>query len=187
MRQISFFPSLGKYRAAHGSDLNRGKRKTARPFSHKHAIHLVFRSSRARGSWNLLIPKNARTITKILETCSKHYGIRVYRFVNVGNHLHLLIKTEAHQRLQARENLAAFLRRFAGEVAFQITGAKKGSAKGGFWDRLVYSRIVNWGRQYDTIHQYFTKNFFESVGLWTGTWKIEPFQTAARTAVLSPD
>ena len=184
MRQTSFLREFGKHVVAHGSDINTGKRKEARPFSHKHPIHLVFRSSRAKGAWNLLLPKNARRVERVLKTCSEAYGIKVYRFVNVGNHLHVLVKTEARQRLQARENLASFLRRFAGEVAFQITGAKKGAGKGGFWDRLVYSRIVSWGRQYDIISLYFTKNFFESVGLWTGTWHVEPFTTAELNGLL---
>ena len=175
MRQTSFLREFGKHAVAHGSDINTGKRKEARPFSHKHPIHLVFRSSRAKGAWNLLLPKNARRVERILKTCSEAYGIKVYRFVNVGNHLHVLVKTDARHWRQGRTKLAGFLRRFAGEIAFQVTGAKKGSSRGGFWDRLVYSKIISWGSQFENVIQYFTKNFFESVGLWTGTWDIEPF------------
>jgi REP element-mobilizing transposase RayT len=169
MRQASFLPRLGfSHRPDHGGELRKGKRKVARPFSHKHAIHVVLRSERARGSWSLLARKNERLVERLLSVCARRYHLRLYRFVNVGNHLHLLIKAESRSYAVAKSEFQAFLRQFAGMIAFGVTGAKKGSAKGGFWHKLVYTTIVHWGRQYDRIKDYFTKNFFESKGLWAG-------------------
>ncbi len=165
MKQASFLPKL---RMDHGGSLRNGKRKEARPFSHKHAIHLVLRSEKARGSWSLLTLSNESLVQKLLYKFAEKYQIRIYRFVNVGNHLHLLIKTQARQYTVAQKNFQNFLRCFAGAVAFWVTGAKKASPKGGFWEKLVYSRMVIWGKQFKSISDYFTKNFFESKGLWAG-------------------
>ena len=104
----------------------------------------------------------------MLKTFSKKYRIRVYRYENVGNHLHLLLKTEGKSQSGAKADFQNFLRRFAGAVAFQVTDAKKASPQGGFWEKLAYSRLITWGREYKAIHDYFTKNFFESKGLWAG-------------------
>jgi hypothetical protein len=171
MKQASFLPGLRlNRRPDHGGELGRGKRKSARPFSHKHAIHIVLRSVRARGVWSLLLPRNERLVERLLNECSRRYHIKVYRFINVGSHLHLLIKTEARQYYVAKREFQGFLRQFAGAVAFKVTGARKGEAKGGFWHKLAYTTLVQWGRQYEAIKDYFTKNFFESKGLWAGKY-----------------
>ena len=185
MKQASFLPSL---KLDHGGDLRKGKRKIARPFSHKHAVHLVLRSVKARGHWSLLTRANEHLVEKLLKACAAQYHIKVYRFVNVGNHLHLLIKTEAKQYVSAKRDFHAFLRQFAGAVAFQITGAKKASPKGGFWEKLAYSRIVSWGREYQGMKDYFTKNFLESKGLWWGkgdSW-LRPILVSLRKAGVGP-
>ncbi len=168
MKQLSFLPKL---RIDHGGEILKGKRKEARPFSHKHAIHLVLRSTRAKGAWSFLTQKNKARIEKILEECARIYHIKVYRFVNGGNHLHLLVKTETKQYTVAQKEFRSFLRRFAGEIAFQITGAKKGEAfrdpakDKGFWDRRPYSRLVTWGREFRALVKYITKNFLETFGV----------------------
>jgi len=164
-KQFSFLPKL---RLDHGGDIRKNKRKIARPFSHKHAIHVVFRSAKARGTWSLLTRENERTVKKLLDTYAYKYHIKVYRFENVGNHLHLLIKTETRKFHTAKREFQGFLRQFAGEVAFIVTGAKKSTPKGGFWEKRVYSRLVTWGREFRAIGDYFSKNFFESKGLWAG-------------------
>lgn len=113
------------------------------------------RSSRARGSRNLL--RHKWTVHRILQNTSKRHGIRVYRFANVGNHLHLLIQAKN------REALRAFLREFSGVVAATITGATKGRPEK-FWDGLAWSKIVNWGRQFQNTMSYVLLNVLESAG-----------------------
>ncbi len=171
MKQTSFLPKL---RIDHGGAILKDKRKEARPFSHKNAIHLVLRSTQAKGAWSFLTPKNKTRVEKILENCARIYHIKIYRQINVGNHLHLLVKTETKQYSIAQQEFRSFLRRLAGEIAFQITGAKKGAAfrspdtNDGFWDRRPYSRLVTWGREFNALAKYFTKNFLESFGIARG-------------------
>ena len=173
-RQLSFLPKLmPHYRVDHGGDIGKGRRKGPRPFSQKNAIHVVFRSVKARGQWSLLTRRNESLVERLLKTCAKRYRIKVYRSENVGNHLHLLVKTEEKKYWLARDNFSGFLREFGGAVAFNITGAKKASPQGGFWEKRVYSRLVSWGREFDRIKEYFAKNFYEAKKLWTGAWDVD--------------
>ena len=112
----------------------------------------------------MLHPSRSRVIRAIVYRAAKRHGIILQRYVCVGNHLHLLLRTKSHRMLQARPALRAFLREVSGLVARAVTGAKKGVPAGGrFWDHLAWSRIVDWGRDLLTIGKYFEKNFQEFV------------------------
>lgn len=189
MKQLSFLPKINLSASlAHGGSTRKRKRKTARPFDLNRPLHVVMRSSRARKEWSLLRPKNRDLVEKTLKCCARRYGVKIYRFVNVGNHLHLLISATAarHECSKsqrngfARADLAAFLRQFAGSIAFRITGASKTNPVGRFWDELVYSRIVSWGREFETVMRYLVKNIFEAAGLWNRKkypeWELLSFQ-----------
>lgn len=167
MKQTSFLPRLS---LEHGGGTRLGKRKIARPFSHRHALHVTMKASGARGKRSLLTRENKHRVERLLEATSRCHSIRVYRFENVGNHLHLLIKTQKRQYSLAKRDFQRFLKQFAGELAFQVTGARKGNACGRFWDATAYSRIVIWGRDIKNVMGYFTKNFHESQGTDYRAW-----------------
>jgi REP element-mobilizing transposase RayT len=188
-------------RTDHGGELSLGKRKEARPFDRRQALHVVLRSSQARGASSMLHPKHCNRIKHLLEKVKSHYKIRVYRYANVGNHLHLLIKAPSRAAWQA------FIRHFSGGLAMLVTGAKKCRALPransnqsppransnqslpransnqslpranksttiataetlrGFWDHLVYTRLVSWGRDFNGVATYVLKNLWEGAGI----------------------
>ena len=84
-----------------------------------------------------LQPRYAKRIESLIEQNARHYGIKVFRFVNVGNHLHLLVK------FQDRSGIQNFLRIVTGKIALWITQAKKGNKKGKFWDHLCFTRVIS--------------------------------------------
>jgi REP element-mobilizing transposase RayT len=91
------------------------------------------------------------------KTAHKH-RVELYRFANVGNHLHLLL------RARDRAGLRAFLREFAGVLAVRVTGSVKGCPLK-FWDAPAWSKIVEWGRQFDYAARYILLNLLETSGL----------------------
>ena len=127
----------------------------------KSTLHLVLKSSRARGQWSLLAKRNKLKVEDTLKKLARQNGIKIYRFINVGNHLHILIQA------QRRENFQRFLRLFTGRVAMMITGAKKGNKQGKFWDGLAFTRVVKWGHDFKSMTRYFLKNEIESLGYQT--------------------
>lgn len=162
-RQLSFLPSMKVSTALHhGGEINEGKRKVRRPFDPKRPLHVVLRSSYAKEEWSMLRPAHEDRIKREVERIAKRYHVRVYQYVNVGNHLHLLVQAKRKVDFQA------FLRVLTGAIAFLVTGTRKGKKIGfrGFWDRLAYSRVVTWGREFDALKVYFIKNLFESKGFW---------------------
>src|SRR5687768_13525122 len=122
-RQLHFFNTESFQdlnHRAHGGAIREGKRKLARPFDPKRPLHIVLRSSLARGEQSLLRARFEKRVKHLVYSSAERAGVRVYRYANSGTHLHLLI------RAKSREKLARFLRTAAGLIAREVTGAKKG-------------------------------------------------------------
>ena len=151
-------------KTAHGGSLSIGKRKTARPLCVKRSIHIVMRASSARGNSSLLHPQHAKKVFQLLQKYSKQFEIRTYDFVNVGNHLHLLV------RAKTKEGMRNFLRAFSGHVAQLITGSGPGRPlKKRFWDFLVFTRLIEWGRAFRYAKSYLLKNVQQAASFRTCT------------------
>ncbi len=144
----------------------KGNPKEKRPFSRKHLIHVIFKSSRARGANSFLAPRNAKRVNQIIRSVGRKTGVEIRDYVNVGNHLHLLIKT--HHRLC----MSRFLRAVGGLLPRLILGCEKGRPLvEPFWDGRPYSKIVAGGlRSFRQIQNYFSKNRRQ------GVWRPESSQ-----------
>jgi hypothetical protein len=165
-RQLDLFANLDKAsmsahakRLTHGGDERKGKRKLARPIDPKRAMHLVLRSERAKGDWSMLRIRNAKPIERILWTAARKNQVRIYRYANSGNHLHLLVKAKTRQGFQNFARTAAAL------IARAVTGAKKGNPTGKFWEGLMFSRVVAWGKGFFHAKYYVIQNELEGLGL----------------------
>ena len=153
-KQLSFWKAPLK---SHGGAASLGKEKKARPIATKKPMHVILRSGRARGEWSLL--SRQKEIEETLRKLAKKFHVRVYSHANVGNHLHLLLQA------QRREDFQNFLRVFPQAVVFLVTGARKGKPVGRFWDALAFSRIVEWGKDFENALDYLKKNLLEGRGM----------------------
>lgn len=154
-------------RVVHGGTESRGKRKTARPFVPKTSLHVVLKSKRAKGLWSMKHRKHESKITSMVYVYAARFRVHVYRFANVGNHLHLLVKA------QDRKDLADFLRVLAGRIAVTVSGARKHVKRiGKFWDHLCWSRLVKWGREFQVVRRYVFANQMEALGFDEGVAKL---------------
>jgi REP element-mobilizing transposase RayT len=161
MRQASLFPRglLAPTATEHGGSVRPGRRKIARPFSARRPMHVVLRSTLARGRWSLRRPETEELLRKVMRTLAHRNDVRVYEFANAGNHVHMVV------RAKQRPHFQAFLRAFAGIAARLVTGARRGRPVGKFWDDLAYSRLLRWGREFDRARAYVIRNEFEARGL----------------------
>jgi REP element-mobilizing transposase RayT len=155
-KQLQLFASTPK---THGGEASRGRRKGARPVATKRPMHVILRSSRARGEWNFLRRAHATRVKGIAHSTARRFGVRLHRFENVGNHLHLIVQAKR------RADFQNFLRVLAQAVCFLVTKARKGSPIGKFWDALAFSRVVEWGRDYLNLLEYLRKNEWEAGGM----------------------
>ena len=163
-----------KNRFAFGGALLKGSHaKKKRTFVPNLPIHVVMRSSKARGAWSLLV--HNKTIARVLaRQCALHH-VEVLNAANAGNHLHLLVKAPS------RELLSAFLRGLSGAIAMLVTGAKKNHpcqskrhetgngnkgdnalARKGFWDARPFTRVVSMGQDLLRVARYISLNSTET-------------------------
>jgi REP element-mobilizing transposase RayT len=161
-RQLTLFgkklPAMGPC-LAHGGDVGQGKRKASRPWDRNRPVHVVLRSSLARGPWSLLGVEIAEKIENMARTLACRYGVSLYRYANAGNHIHMLARARCRMAFQS------FLSSFAGMTARLVTGARKGEPLGRFWDCVAYTRLVSWGRELRSVSAYVRKNEDEALGL----------------------
>ena len=150
-RQQSFFNQ--KINKFFGGSLLKSNPKDKRPISTKQAIHLVLKSQLATGKHSMLHSYNARKIEAVIRTQAEFWGLKVYHYVNVGNHLHLVIK------LNTRRSFNPFIRAITGLIARHVLNAERGSSKDvQFWVARPFTRIISWGKDYLNISKYMTKN-----------------------------
>jgi len=145
-------------RKIHGGSLAKGKRKTERPFNPKKPIHVVLRSTRAKGKYSFLHLKNKTNVDSTVYDQAMKCGLTLYNYSNNGNHLHLVLRAKTQECLQK------FLRSVTGVIARKVTGAKKGNPKGKFWDSLVFSRVSEWGKPHENLQNYVIRNILEAAG-----------------------
>lgn len=140
-RQTSLFDNLPSEkkrfsRTIHGGTRARGRRKLERPLSTKRPIHLILKSSKAKGKLSFLKPEHQIFIQNLIYTKAKRFGVRVADLANVGNHLHI------HVRTSSRAAFQKFLKSISSLIARRVTGARRGKAFGRFWDALAYTRVL---------------------------------------------
>ncbi|MBS1971734.1 MAG: transposase [Bdellovibrionales bacterium] len=139
-------------RTTHGGADSKGRRKEYRPLSEKKWIHLTLKSSKAKGPWSFLTPKNQQIIREILKSKSKKWGVQIAEIVNVGNHLHIKLK------FKYREGFQNFLRSVTALIARKITNARRGHAAGKFWQGLAFTRVIQTKLEELQLRGYFKAN-----------------------------
>ncbi len=137
----------------YGGSLLHGRRKGKRPVFLSKPLHLVMRSDVAMGK--LSLPRFEEIIKARLERYALKFHIKVYKLAINRNHLHLCIQG------QDREEIASFLKVFSGVIAKKVLQHSKLKLSK-FWTDRVYSRIVQWGRDYKGVINYIQQNELEA-------------------------
>ncbi len=176
------FEKLASKKKEHGGSLSHRKRRSFRPISTKHSLHVTLRSDFAIGGRCLL--RHGKMIELTMRKAAFLFRVRIYNYAICGNHLHLFIKGNS------RVDLQNFFRVFAGHTAQNIlrehplkphekekrrilyeggASRKQGRAvpcqknRRKFWQLLLYSRIVGWGREFKAVFRYVTQNTLEAL------------------------
>lgn len=139
-----------------GSLLKNSNAKIKRPLDSKLPIHLVLKARRS----GMRRPQAFACIDIIIKETAKKYGVKLYKYANVGNHLHLLIKIARLRRW------SAFIRELTGRIAQamqDLGGQEKAQEK--FWLFRPYTCLVQgWKKAFKTAKQYVYLNQLEAAG-----------------------
>jgi hypothetical protein len=159
MRQLLFSDDM-RMDLQHGGELSTGTRKGLRPLDPQRPLHVVMRTSRVEAGDvpSFRTEKNRAAIEQCLSLTKRRFGITVYSISINSNHLHLIVQGPRRWCLQH------FLRTFAGLVARAVTGARRGKPFGKLWDLPVWTRIVEWGKDFRGALNYVRKNILEASG-----------------------
>src|SRR6186997_1924555 len=131
--------------------------KEKRPLSLKKSSHLVMRSLLAKGPLSLL--RHNEKIEKIIYKQAKKFGVKIYRYANGGNHLHLIVLP------MSRRAFNSFIRSISGLIARLVLKVERGDPKGiQFWEKRPFTRIVEWGPDYERVCNYLMQNTLEALG-----------------------
>lgn len=153
----------------YGGDLlkTRAGRARPRPLSTRETMHLVLRSTKAKGERSFLRPRHDHNIRRIVAKFATKFGVRIIATANVGNHIHI------HLKLLNRFTYNAFIRAVTGAIALAIAGKRPsgdcdtrdaGSGARKFWDRRPFTRIVVSLRAILNLRDYIRMNELEGLG-----------------------
>jgi hypothetical protein len=147
-----------KKRFIHGGAKSNGRRKEFRPLSTKDSIHLVLKSSRAKGIYSFLYKENPNQVKHLLYKQARKFFVKITHYANVGNHLHLEVK------ITARKEFQQFLRSVTCLIARKVTGARRGKKFGRFWDNLAFTRVLKSFAEHRILNIYIMANQLEAIG-----------------------
>lgn len=155
-KQQSFFRLNREH--AYGGTLRRKKtRRGARPVSRRHALHMVFKSSQAKGPISFLHPRSRVILHRTLRQMALRYGLRIHEVGICGNHFHLLV------RFHHRRFLLAFNKVFTGTLVKRLCGSAKLERR--FFDFRPFTRVVESRRGYEVARDYVILNQLEGLGI----------------------
>jgi len=154
-----------------GSLMDQGHPRIKRPLHTKKPIHVTMRSSVAQGKRSLLNRYAAQVTQTTLGECAKRAGVRIYRYQNVGNHIHLVI------RLHHRQSWIRFVRSFTSLLKLRLERLWREKIERLF-DQRPFTRVCSWGREFRSINDYFLKNYMDRWGIPRTAWNLRQFKVA---------
>lgn len=145
------FSGFEKQSQSFGGSLLKGHAKCKRPIDTKLPLHLVLSSDH---QLSLRSPTTFGDVNLIIKNAVAKYGFKVYRFANVGNHLHILL------RVPNRHLWARFIREITGRIA-QLIRSRSG-LKNPVWAQKPFTRVVqSWRKDFENVASYIFLNELE--------------------------
>jgi len=116
-------------------------------------MHLVVRSTAAKGSRNFRQPHHFNRVNAILIKFAGKHGVHIWNHAVHTNHIHL------HVQLSSPRGYKRFIRAVTSAIAWLVwKGRKK------FWDRRPFSRIVRGRHEFAVMDDYIEINKIEVLG-----------------------
>jgi len=109
--------------------------------------------------------------SKHTRLCAKAHGVKVYNYTNGGNHLRLIVLPSS------RKAFNSFIRSISGLIARLILNVERGKANGiKFWDQRPFTRIIQWGKDFNRASKYLLQNSLEAYGFVTYQPRTQNFK-----------
>jgi hypothetical protein len=179
MKNTAQLNLLAKQPNAYGGVLQKKRkgRSGPRPLATKATMHLVLRSTQARGEWSFR--KHQRKLDELVKSFCGKYHVKLLSYANVGNHLHF------HIKLFRIHLYRPFIRGLTAAIAMAVRGLNRWTRNGlirqhglekikkKFWDYRPYTRIVQSFRAFLNLRDYIQINRYEGCGI--DRWEAREF------------
>jgi len=156
-KQASLFK---KSKLEYGGELfkTRKGRSGPRPLDTKNTMHLVLRSSKAKGEWSFREPKNYKKIKALIEKFSTKHAIKIHSYAINYNHIHF------HFKLINRYTYKKFIRALTAAIMMAVTKCSRwNKIKEKFWNLRPFTRVVVGFKVFLNIKKYIEINQLEAI------------------------
>ena len=138
-----------------GKQKAKGNPKGKRPLASKLPLHVVLRAKQG----GMRLPRAFTKVDSIVFKTARKHGVAVYKYANVGNHLHIVMKVSRIQRWPA------FIRELTGRIAKLVKTLQIAPKGENFWLYRPFTRIVSgWKKAFRDVKAYVVLNQLEAEG-----------------------
>jgi hypothetical protein len=170
MRQTSF-GFRKDYKKEFGGSLLLGKRKSKRPLSTKHPIHLILKADQ-KGVFN----PSSQKLNSLIRKTARLFNIQIYDLAVNWSHIHFLIRfKQRNDYVKFIRALSSLLTEFSNISEPQCSSGRSPIQTAEISDSTVqkrklftlrpFTRILAWGRDFRNAFSYLSLNQQESFGL----------------------
>ena len=160
-----------------------GKRKSERPLSTQHVHHLVLKAENLQLRFlGVSLTRARATISRCIRDQAKKHNVTLEAYSINWNHIHSAIA------FKSKKDYTRFIRSLTAKI-IAILSKLFGRSLSGLFNLRPYTKIISWGRQYQSLLRYIQINAFESEGVdvdVTGRWAKRKAR-APSTATISDD
>lgn len=125
-------------------------------------MHIVLKSTKAIGIYSFV--NHSRKIEQVIFSTSRDRQIKVYGKAINFDHIRLVIQ------VSSEVNYKTWIRLLPAKITQQM------SCKENLFELRPYSRIVEWGRQFENVMDYQRLNQMEVIGMRPRKWGKNPLQ-----------
>ena len=129
--------------------------KVKRPIASKLPLHLVLRANQS----SFRLPATYKIVNQTVREIAKKHGVRIYKYSNNGNHLHVLLKLSRIHRW------SPFIRELTSQIVQKLCELGVTFKVEKLWMGRPFTRIVRgWKKAFKTVKEYLYLNELEAEG-----------------------
>ena len=129
--------------------------KVKRPIASKLPLHLVLRANQS----SFRLPATYKIVNQTVREIAKKHGVRIYKYSNNGNQLHVLLKLSRIHRW------SPFIRELTSQIVQKLRELGVTFKVEKLWMGRPFTRIVRgWKKAFKTVKEYLYRNELEAEG-----------------------
>lgn len=144
--------NLNTVKKSFGGSLTIGKRKAKRPLKVNQPLHLILKAN-----YKFVFNPRNHTLIKLIENQAVKFEIKIDQLAVNFSHIHFVI------RFSSEDHYKKFIRSLTSLLAIKIR--KQYPEFQNIFQLRPYTRVIEWGKDYNNVLHYSLKNIHEAYGV----------------------